>query len=76
MLLAPAPTPKPIAEKPQPDMTRIMSDADMQPKASIIGLLPIDPPSIAATENICVPSAGRGALARKLGLKLRLKRSQ
>lgn len=51
MLLAPAKTPRPIVEKLHAEMTRIMSDAEMQKKLSDLGLIPLNPPSIAETES-------------------------
>jgi tripartite-type tricarboxylate transporter receptor subunit TctC len=51
VLLAPAKTPRPIVEKLHAEMKRIMSDKDMQEKLSNLGLIPLDPPSIADTES-------------------------
>jgi tripartite-type tricarboxylate transporter receptor subunit TctC len=51
VLLAPAKTPRPIVEKLHAEMKRIMSAPDMQQKLSDLGLIPLDPPSIADTER-------------------------
>jgi tripartite-type tricarboxylate transporter receptor subunit TctC len=51
VLLAPAKTPRPIVERLHAEMQRIMSDKDMQEKLSNLGLIPLDPPSIADTES-------------------------
>jgi tripartite-type tricarboxylate transporter receptor subunit TctC len=51
VLLAPSKTPRPIVEKLHAEMKRIMSDKDMQDKLSNLGLIPLDPPSIAETES-------------------------
>ena len=70
MLFAPAATPKPIVDKLHQEMTRIMSDPAMQQKAANIGLLPINPPSIAETEKYWSTEREKwGALVRKLGLE-------
>jgi tripartite-type tricarboxylate transporter receptor subunit TctC len=70
MLFAPAATPKPILDKLHAEMTRIMRDPEMQQKASAIGLLPIDPPSVAETEKYLVTEREKwGSLVRKLGLE-------
>jgi len=70
MLYAPAATPKPIVEKLHAEMKKIMSDPEMQQKATTIGLLPIDPPSIADTEIYLASEREKwGSLVRKLELE-------
>jgi tripartite-type tricarboxylate transporter receptor subunit TctC len=70
MLYAPAATPKPVVEKLHAAMTKIMSDPEMKQKATTIGLLPIDPPSIADTEKYLVSEREKwGSLVKKLGLE-------
>jgi tripartite-type tricarboxylate transporter receptor subunit TctC len=70
MLFAPAATPKPIVDRLHAEMTKIMKDPEMQKKATTIGLLPIDPPSIADTEKYLVSEREKwGSLVRKLGLE-------
>lgn len=70
MLFAPAATPKPILDKLHAEMTKIMSDPEMKQKAATIGLLPIEPPSIADTETYLVSERAKwGDLVKKLGLE-------
>jgi tripartite-type tricarboxylate transporter receptor subunit TctC len=70
MLFAPAATPKFILERLHTEMTKIMSDPEMKQKASNIGLLPIDPPSIADTEKYLVSEREKwGSLVKKLALE-------
>lgn len=70
MLYAPAATPKPIVEKLHAEMTKIMKDPEMQKKVTDIGLLPIDPPSLADTEKYLVSEREKwGSLVKKLGLE-------
>lgn len=70
MLYAPRATPKPIVDKLHAEMKKIMSDPEMRQKASTIGLLPIDPPSIAETEKYLASEREKwGSLVRKLGLE-------
>ena len=69
MLFAPAATPKPVIEKLHAAMTKIMSDPEMKAKASAIGLLPIDPPSIPDTLKYLASEREKwGSLVRKLEL--------
>lgn len=69
VLLAPAATPKTIVERLHGEMTKIMSDPEMQKRAANIGLLPINPPSIAETQNYIAAEREKwGNLVRKLGL--------
>lgn len=70
MLFAPTATPKPILDKLHAEMTKIMSDPEMKQKAATIGLLPVDPPSIADTEKYLVSEREKwGALVKTLGLE-------
>jgi len=70
MLFAPAATPKPILDKLNAAMSKIMSDPEMKQKATTIGLLPIDPPSIADTEKYLTSEREKwGSLVKKLGLE-------
>lgn len=69
MLYAPAATPKPVIDKLHAAMTKIMSEPDMKAKASAIGLLPIDPPSIPDTLKYLASEREKwGSLVRKLDL--------
>ena len=70
MLFAPAATPKPILDRLHAEMSKIMADPEMKQKAATIGLLPIDPPSIADTEKYLASERDKwGSLVRKLGLE-------
>jgi tripartite-type tricarboxylate transporter receptor subunit TctC len=70
MLFAPAGTPKPIVEKLHSEMNRIMRDPDMQHRVAEIGLLPVDPPSVADTQNYLASEREKwGTLVKKLGLE-------
>jgi tripartite-type tricarboxylate transporter receptor subunit TctC len=68
-LFAPAATPRPVVERLHKEMTKIMSDPEMQKRAANVGLLPIDPPSLAETQKyIAAEQEKWGSLVRKLGL--------
>jgi tripartite-type tricarboxylate transporter receptor subunit TctC len=70
VLFAPAATPKPIVERLHRDMTKIMSEPDMQKRAANIGLLPLTPPSLAETQKYIASEREKwGSLVRKLGLE-------
>jgi tripartite-type tricarboxylate transporter receptor subunit TctC len=70
MLFAPAATPKPVLDRLHSEMTRIMADPEMKQKASTIGLLPIDPPTIPETVKYLASEREKwGSLVRKLGLE-------
>jgi tripartite-type tricarboxylate transporter receptor subunit TctC len=70
MLFAPAATPKPVLDRLHLEMTRIMADPEMKQKASTIGLLPIDPPTIPETVKYLASEREKwGSLVRKLGLE-------
>jgi tripartite-type tricarboxylate transporter receptor subunit TctC len=69
MLFAPSATPRPIVDRLHQEMTKIMSDPEMQKRALDIGLLPLNPPSIAETQNYLASESEKwGSLVRKLGL--------
>jgi tripartite-type tricarboxylate transporter receptor subunit TctC len=68
-LFAPAATPRPVVERLHKEMTKIMSDPEMQKRAANVGLLPIDPPSLAETQKyIAAEQEKWGSMVRKLGL--------
>jgi tripartite-type tricarboxylate transporter receptor subunit TctC len=68
-LFAPAATPKDIVERLHKEMSKIMSDPDMQKRAGNVGLLPIDPPSLAETQKYITAEREKwGGLVQKLGL--------
>mgnify|MGYP001385524997 CR=1 FL=1 len=68
-LFAPAATPRPIVERLHKEMTKIMSDPEMQKRAANVGLLPVDPPSLAETQKyIAAEQEKWGKLVRQLGL--------
>ncbi len=68
-LFAPAATPKDIVERLHREMTTIMSDPEMQKRAANVGLLPINPPSVAETQKYIASEQEKwGNLVRKLGL--------
>ena len=70
MLYAPAATPKQIVDQLHQKMKRIMELPDMRQKASNIGLLPIDVPSINETQKYLASERDKwGSLVRKLGLE-------
>lgn len=70
MLFAPAATPKPIVDKLHAEMKKIMTDPEMKAKATTIGLLPIDPPSIADTQKYLASEREKwGSLVKQLGLE-------
>jgi tripartite-type tricarboxylate transporter receptor subunit TctC len=69
MLFAPSATPNDIVERLHREMTRIMSDKEMQTRAANIGLLPLDPPSIEETQRYLASEREKwGSLVRQLGL--------
>ena len=70
MLYAPAATPKEIINKLHREMSRIMAAPDMRQKASNIGLLPIDIPSLDDTQTYLASERDKwGSLVKKLGLE-------
>jgi len=69
VLLAPAKTPRPVVEKLHAEMKRIMSAPDMQKKLSDLGLIPLDPPSLAEMERYIKSETVKwSALVKSLGL--------
>lgn len=69
ILLAPAKTPRPIIDKLHAEMKRIMSDKAMQDRLSELGLIPLDPPSIADTQAyIKAETAKWSEVVKKVGL--------
>jgi len=69
ILFAPSATPKDIVERLHREMTKIMSDPEMQKRAANIGLLPLSPPSIEETQKYLASERDKwGTLVRKLGL--------
>ncbi len=69
VLFAPAATPKPVVERLHKEMTKIMSDPEMQKRAANVGLLPVNPPSLAETQAyIAAEQEKWGKLVRQLGL--------
>jgi tripartite-type tricarboxylate transporter receptor subunit TctC len=69
MLFAPAATPRPIVDKLHAEMDRIMKDPEMREKIATIGLLPINPPSIADTQKYLAEEREKwGTLVKDLGL--------
>jgi len=69
MLFAPSATPRDIVDRLHREMTTIMSDPEMQKRALAIGLLPLNPPSIAETQKYLASEGEKwGSLVRKLGL--------
>jgi tripartite-type tricarboxylate transporter receptor subunit TctC len=70
MLFAPAATPKPIVDKLHAEMNRIMRDPEMKEKISTIGLLPVDPHTIADTQKYLAADREKwGSLVSRLGLE-------
>jgi tripartite-type tricarboxylate transporter receptor subunit TctC len=70
VLVAPAQTPRPIAERLHAEMKKIMADAEMRTKAANIGLIPIDTPTIEGMNAYIKEERAKwGALVEKLGLK-------
>ena len=70
MLYAPAKTPREIVLKLHEEMKRIMSDKEMQQKMALLGLIPLDPPSLAETDKYLKSEREKwGALVKKLGLE-------
>lgn len=69
VLLAPAKTPRPIVERLHAEMKQIMSAPDMQEKLSNLGLIPLDPPSLADTERYIKSETEKwSTLVKSLGL--------
>jgi putative tricarboxylic transport membrane protein len=69
VLFAPAATPKPVVERLHKEMTKIMSDAEMQKRVANIGLVPVNPASVAETQKYIASEREKwGKLVRDLGL--------
>jgi tripartite-type tricarboxylate transporter receptor subunit TctC len=69
VLVVPAATPKNIADRLHGEMTKIMSDAEMQKRVANIGLVPVNPSSIADTQKYIASEREKwGNLVRSLGL--------
>jgi tripartite-type tricarboxylate transporter receptor subunit TctC len=69
VLFAPSATPRPIVERLHREMTKIMSDPEMQKRAGNIGLLPLTPPSLEETQKYIAAEREKwDSLVRKLGL--------
>jgi tripartite-type tricarboxylate transporter receptor subunit TctC len=70
MLFAPAATPKEIVQKLHEEMKKIMAAPQMRERASAIGLLPLDTPSLADTQAYLGSERDKwGSLVKKLGLE-------
>jgi tripartite-type tricarboxylate transporter receptor subunit TctC len=70
MLFAPAATPKEIVQKLHEEMKKIMAAPQMRERASAIGLLPLDTPSLADTQAYLASERDKwGSLVKKLGLE-------
>jgi tripartite-type tricarboxylate transporter receptor subunit TctC len=69
VLLAPAATPKEIVDRLHNEMKRIMATPEMKKRASDIGLLPIDSPSIDGIRGYIRSEQEKwGSLVTRLGL--------
>ena len=69
MLLAPAKTPKEIVDKLHNELKTIAEELEMKERAAAIGLIPIEVPTIVATEAYVKSERAKwGALVTKLGL--------
>jgi tripartite-type tricarboxylate transporter receptor subunit TctC len=70
MLFAPAATPKDVVNKLHQEMQRIMVAPETRERASAIGLLPIEPPSVGETQAYLASEREKwGSLVNKLGLE-------
>ena len=70
MLLMPAKTPRPIADRLHAEMKRIMAAPDMREKIAAVGLIPNDSPSIEEMRGyIASEHVKWGALVKQLGLE-------
>jgi tripartite-type tricarboxylate transporter receptor subunit TctC len=70
ILLAPAKTPRDIVDRLHAEMKKIMAAPDMKEKASNIGLIPIDTPSVEGMNDYMKSERAKwGSLVEKLGLK-------
>jgi tripartite-type tricarboxylate transporter receptor subunit TctC len=63
-------TPEPIVTKLHDEMARIMSEPEIQEKITTLGLIPLNPPSIADTQAYVASETKKwGALVKTLGLE-------
>jgi tripartite-type tricarboxylate transporter receptor subunit TctC len=70
MLLMPAKTPRPIADRLHAEMKRIMAEPEMRERISAIGLIPNDTPSIDEMRGYIQSEHVKwGALVKQLGLE-------
>ena len=70
VLLVPSKTPKEIVDRLHAEMKKIMGDPEMKKRASDIGLIPFDSPSVAGMNDyIKAERAKWGALVDKIGLR-------
>jgi len=70
VLVVPAKTPKEIVDRLHAEMKKIMSDPTMVKRASDIGLIPIDTPSVAGIQDYIKSERAKwGSLVDKLGLR-------
>jgi tripartite-type tricarboxylate transporter receptor subunit TctC len=70
ILLAPAKTPKEIVDKLHAEMKQIMGTPEMKERASAIGLIPIDTPSVEGMQSYVKAEREKwGGLVKKLGLE-------
>ena len=70
ILLAPAKTPKDVVDRLHAEMKKIMADPEMKEKASNIGLIPFDTPSVDGMNDYMKSERAKwGSLVEKLGLK-------
>ena len=69
-LFARAGTPEPIVTKLHDEMARIMSKPEIQEKITTLGLIPLNPPSIAETQAYIASETEKwGRLVKTLGLE-------
>jgi tripartite-type tricarboxylate transporter receptor subunit TctC len=69
-LFARAGTPEPIVTKLHDEMAHIMSEPEIQEKITTLGLIPLNPPSIADTQAYIASETKKwGALVKTLGLE-------
>jgi tripartite-type tricarboxylate transporter receptor subunit TctC len=69
MLVARATTPRPIVDRLNAEMKRIMAAPDMKQRISDMGLIPLDPPAVADTERyINSETAKWSAVLKSIGL--------
>jgi tripartite-type tricarboxylate transporter receptor subunit TctC len=69
ILVARAGTPRPIVDRLNAEMKRIMADPEIKQRISSLGLIPLDPPPIAETERYLKSEAAKWAvILRSIGL--------